>query len=52
MTLGSAWGWLRRRCAASPPPSVPPSGRSRPSRGWRRKGCRVRVAGVGVGAND
>ena len=40
MTLGSAWGWLRRRCAASPPPSVPPSG------------CRVRVAGVGVGAND
>ena len=34
---------------ASPPPSVPPSP---PSRGWRRKGCRVRVAGVGVGAND
>ena len=31
---------------------VPPSGRSRPSRGLRRKGCRVRVAGVGVGAND
>ena len=35
--------------APSPPPSRPPSP---PSRGWRRKGCRVRVAGVGVGVND
>ena len=23
--LQHAWGWLGRRCAASPPPSVPPS---------------------------
>ena len=38
-----------RRCAPSPPPSLPPSP---PSRGWGRKGCRVRVAGVGVGVND
>ena len=42
-------GWLRRRCAPSPPPSQPPSP---PSRGWGRQGCRVRVAGVGVGVND
>ena len=49
MTSSSAWGWLRRTCAPSPPPSQPPSP---PSRGWRRKGCRVRVAGVGVGVND
>ena len=49
MTSSSAWGWLRRRCATSPPPSVPPSP---PSRGWGRKGFRVRVAGVGVGVND
>ena len=42
-------GWLRRKSAPSPPPSQPPSP---PSRGWRRQGCRVRVAGVGVGVND
>ena len=23
MTSSSSWGWLRRRCAASPPPFVP-----------------------------
>ena len=23
-----------------------------PNRGWVRKGCRVRVAGAGVGVND
>ena len=42
-------GQAEVRCAASPPPSVPPSP---PSRGWGRQGCRVRVAGVGVGVND
>ena len=49
MTSSSARGWPRSRCAASPPPSAPPSP---PSRGFRRKGCRVRVVGVGVGVND
>ena len=29
-------GWLRRRCAASPPPSVPRTPRSR---GWVHQGC-------------
>ena len=37
MTSSSAWGWLRRWCAASPPPSVPPSP---PNRGWGHQGCR------------
>ena len=42
-------GVVEAQMHPSPPPSLPPSP---PSRGWGRQGCKVRVAGVGVGVND
>ena len=43
--LGVAEAQVRSLTSTLMPPSPT-------SKGWRRKGCRVRVAGVGVGAND
>ena len=47
MTFSSAWGWLRRRCAASPPPSVPASP---PSKGLAPQGLQSQGSGSRSGS--